>query len=88
MSCLRSGLSPIEQIRLIPTVLPGGVAAPASPEIARKVFAEVSERTVGGRIDEHGILIPDPAESICDYQPSAVDQRHSQSMASPKLKNR
>ena len=56
----------IEQIRLIPHVLPGGVTGQASPEIARKVFAEVSERTVGGRIDDNGVLVPDPARSICD----------------------
>jgi len=57
----------VEQIRLIPHVLPGGVTGPASPEIAQKVFAEVSERTVGGRIDSNGILVPDSAPSICDY---------------------
>ncbi|MXW75963.1 MAG: hypothetical protein F4Z58_07965 [Acidimicrobiaceae bacterium] len=57
----------IEQIRLIPTVLPGGVAAPADADIAKLVFSEVSERTVGGRIDENGILVPDPDPSICDY---------------------
>ncbi len=57
----------IEQIRLIPTVLPGAVAAPADPDIAELVFSEVSMRTVGGRIDENGILVPDSAKSICDY---------------------
>lgn len=57
----------IEQIRLIPTVLPGAVAAPADPATAKKVFSEVSERTVGGRIDDHGVLVADPSPSICDY---------------------
>ena len=57
----------IEQIRLIPTVLPGAVAAPANPDIAELVFSEVSRRTVGGRIDENGILVPDSAKSICEY---------------------
>ena len=57
----------IEQIRLIPTVLPSGVAAPADPVNAKRVFDEVSARTVGGRIDATGVLVPDPAPSICDY---------------------
>ena len=54
------------KIRLIPTVLPGAVAAPADSDIAELVFSEVSMRTVGGRIDENGILVPDSAKSICD----------------------
>jgi len=59
----------IEQIRLIPiSLVPhDGVASAAGPETTRKVFAEVSERTVGGRIDENGILVSDTAPSICDY---------------------
>ncbi len=57
----------IEQIRLIPVVLPGGVAAPADPRTAKLVFNEVSARTVGGRINAEGVLVPDPAPSICDY---------------------
>lgn len=56
----------IEQIRLIPTVLPGAVAAPASPRIAKTVFREVSERSVGGRIDDNGLLVADSSPSICD----------------------
>lgn len=57
----------IEQIRLIPTVLPGGVAAPAGPTTAKAVFREVSERSVGGRIDDNGVLVADPSPSICDH---------------------
>ena len=57
----------IEQIRLVPTVLPRGVASPADPATAQKVFSEVSERSVGGRINEQGVLVPDPSPSICDY---------------------
>ncbi len=61
------GTDTIEQIRLIPTVLPGAVAAPAGPDVAELVFSEVSERAVGGRIDENGILVPDSTASICDF---------------------
>ena len=57
----------VERIRLTPTVLPGGVASPAGPETASVVFREVSERSVGGRINEHGVLVADPSPSICDY---------------------
>lgn len=56
----------VEQIRLRPTVLPGGVAAPADDEIAALVRQEVSDRSVGGRIDDTGVLVSDPAPSICD----------------------
>ncbi len=56
----------VEQIRLRPTVLPGGVAAPATVQEAALVRQEVSDRSVGGRLDEAGVLVADPAPSICD----------------------
>ena len=55
----------VEEIRLIPTVLPGGIAAPAGDDAAARVRAEVSERSVGGHIDDDGILVPDELPSIC-----------------------
>ena len=55
----------IEEIRVVPTVLPGGVAAPAEPDVAERILAEVSERSVGGRLDADGVLIADATPSIC-----------------------
>ncbi len=54
------------QIRIHPTVLPGGVAQPALLGPAIDVHLEVSDRSPGGRIGLDGVLVPDPTPSRCD----------------------
>ena len=56
----------VSDVRVHPTVLPGGVASPASPEGAVFIRAEIGERSPGVSIDETGLLVADPAPSICD----------------------
>ncbi|MFQ5558838.1 MAG: CapA family protein, partial [Acidimicrobiales bacterium] len=55
-------------LRVIPPVLPGGVAAPAADTEASIVRDEISTRTVGGHLDEDGLLIADDEPSICDLR--------------------
>ena len=52
-------------VRLAPTVLPGGNAAPADDEMARLVAQEVSDRSPGGAINGFGVLVPDDTPSRC-----------------------
>jgi poly-gamma-glutamate capsule biosynthesis protein CapA/YwtB (metallophosphatase superfamily) len=56
----------VDEVRVHPTVLPAGVAAPAPEEAAALVRSEVGERSAGGSIDDTGRLVPDPAPSVCD----------------------
>ena len=58
--------SDVSDVRIHPTVLPGGVAAPATAEIADLVRAEISERSPGAAIDGSGRWVPDSSASICD----------------------
>lgn len=55
---------PIVTIR--PTVLPGGRAEPAMLGPAIDVVVEITDRSRGGRVGADGVLVPDPAPSICD----------------------
>ena len=53
-------------VQVVPTVLPGGIAAPADPETAARVRQEVGDRSVRGAINGFGVLVDDPAPSRCD----------------------